>query len=171
LEDKSGLFAGALKGEYLLKYMLDLESRGSVINTDNFRKPFDYALTIAVDSSGASEKRKVDLVETFNYLIGMTVLSMDRHIDKGYVLVTGKLPGEDKESLVVWRDCDKVDNEALNKLLATKGVKPGDSEFKTIFVNGDHAVPNKKLGAEDGAGELKIRQIKNVFLEKMFEEK
>ena len=169
LSDAGDSLGGMLKDEFLLKYMIDFQSRGSVINTDDFRKPFDYELKIAVDSSGASERRKVDLVETFNYLVGLKVLGMDRHIDKGYVIVEGMLPSDDKTSLVVWRDCDKIDNEALNKLLEKRSVKPGDSEFRCIFVNGDHAIPNRKLGSDENAPELKIRQIENVFLEKMFE--
>ena len=70
----------------------------------------------------------------------------------------------------VWRDCEKVDNAALNAILEKRAVKPGDSEYRTIFVNGDHAIPNRKLGADENAPELNIRQIENVFLEKMFAE-
>lgn len=161
---------GVLKDEFLLKYMIDLQARGSIINTDDFRKPFDYELKIAADSSGASEKRKIDLVETFNYLIGLKVVGEDRRLERGYIIVEGFLPGDDTTSLIVWRDCEKIDNTALNKLLERLAVRPGDSEFKCIFVNGDHAIANKKLGTDEGAPELKIRQIENVFLEKMFEE-
>ena len=81
-----------LKDDYLLNYMLDVESRGSLLSTDDFKKPFDYTMKIAVDSAGAFEEQKVDLVETFNYLIGLTVKHIDAQPDRGFVTVTGTLP-------------------------------------------------------------------------------
>lgn len=159
----------SMLSEYLLNYMLDFESRKSVINTDNFHKPFDYKLRLAVDSSGASELRKVDLVETFNYLLGLEVEAQDRHLEKGYVMVEGKLRNSARV-LVVWRDCELVDARALNALLAKKGIRPGDHEFDLIYVNGDHSIANRKLGSEDGESELKVRSIEEEFLSRMFEE-
>jgi adenine-specific DNA-methyltransferase len=47
-----------LKDDYLLNYMLDVESRGSLLSTDDFKKPFDYTMKIAVDSAGAFEDKK-----------------------------------------------------------------------------------------------------------------
>lgn len=157
-----------MQEQYLLKYMLDIESRGSIINTDSFRKPFDYLLKIAIDSSGASENRKVDLVETFNYLLGLHVETQERHIDKGYLMVEGRTRNG-ATVLVVWRDCDKIGSSELNALLEKKGIRPGDSEFATIYVNGDHCIANKKLGGEDDTPELKVRSIEEEFLTRMFE--
>ena len=162
---------GVVREEFLLKYMLELESRDSIINTDAFIKPFDYQLDIAVDSAGATALRKVDLVETFNYLLGLTVHGIDRRIDKGYVMVTGVLPGETKESLIIWRDCGKIGNKELNELLEKQCINPENTEFSTIFVNGDHGIRNHKIGDSEENPGLKIRQIENVFLSKMFEVK
>lgn len=168
-EARSGdMYDTMMQDQYLLKYMLDIESRGSIINTDSFRKPFDYCLKIAVDSSGASERRKVDLMETFNYLLGIRVESQERHIDKGYILIEGKMKNG-AAVLIVWRDCDKIGSAELNNLLEKKGIRPGDSEFATIYVNGDHSIANKKLGSEDDAPELKVRSIEEEFLTRMFE--
>lgn len=168
-EARSGdMYDTMMQEQYLLKYMLDIESRGSIINTDSFRKPFDYHLKIAVDSSGASESRKVDLVETFNYLLGLRVESQERHIDKCYILVEGKMK-DGAAVLIVWRDCDKIDSAELNILLEKKGIRPGDSEFATIYVNGDHSIANKKLGGKDDTPELKVRSIEEEFLTRMFE--
>ena len=50
------------RDDYLMRYMLDVEARGSLLSVGDFRKPFDYTLNIAVDSAGAHEPRKVDLV-------------------------------------------------------------------------------------------------------------
>ena len=169
LEDKGKGLMGAMKDEYLIGYMMDLESKGSLISTDDFRHPFDYKLKIAVDSSGASEARKIDLVETFNYLIGLKVAQYLREIDKGYVTVEGTSPKGEK-TLVVWRDVEKVDNVALNKLLDKLGVNPSNTEFDVVYVNGDHAVANMTLDGNDDGKVLKVRQIENEFMDRMFED-
>jgi len=155
--------------EYLLKYMLDLESRGSVISTDDFRKPFDYKLKIAYESSGAAREQKIDLVETFNYLIGLTVEQRIAAYSRGYVYVTGMLPNGES-AIVFWRDCDVIDAEKLNAELAKIAVDPAKktATFDVIYVNGDHAVQNAAVKSVDGAPQLKVRQIENEFLEKMF---
>lgn len=158
--------------EYLLRYMLDVEARGSLLSTDDFRHPFDYGMKIAADSSGAWTRRRIDLVETFNWLVGLRVEHEERHIDRqGVVLVEGTLPSGET-ALVVWRDCDKADNAALAEILKAQGYlsKADEKPLKdvgTIFVNGDHALPPVLSGE---TGETKVRQIEEVFLSKMWEE-
>ena len=170
LEDKSAGLLEGMKDEYLLTYMLDLESRGSLIKTDDFRHPFDYTLKIAVDSSGASEKRKVDLVETFNYLIGLKVDQYVRAEEKGYAYVDGRNP-KGEHVLVFWRDTEKIPNAELNKELEKLGVNPANKEFDLVYVNGDHGVANVTLDGKDEVKVLKIKQLENEFLDKMFEER
>ena len=170
LEDKSAGLLEGMKDEYLLTYMLDLESRGSLIKTDDFRHPFDYTLKIAVDSSGASEKRKVDLVETFNYLIGLKVDQYVRAEEKGYAYVDGHNP-KGERVLVFWRDTEKIPNAELNKELEKLGVNPANKEFDLVYVNGDHGVANVTLDGKDEVKVLKIKQLENEFLDKMFEER
>ncbi len=60
---------------YMLGYMLDVETRGSdsLLNLDRFADPFSYTLKIATGSAGETKETAIDLVETFNYLIGLTV--------------------------------------------------------------------------------------------------
>ena len=167
LEDKSAGLLEGMKDEYLLTYMLDFESRGSLIKTDDFRHPFDYTLKIAVDSSGASEKRKVDLVETFNYLIGLKVDQYVRAEEKGYAYVDGRNP-KGERVLVFWRDTEKIPNAELNKELEKLGVNPANKEFDLVYVNGDHGVANVTLDGKDEVKVLKIKQLENEFLDKMF---
>lgn len=169
MEDKSAGLLEGMKDEYLLTYMLDLESRGSLIKTDDFRHPFDYTLKIAVDSSGASEKRKVDLVETFNYLIGLKVDQYVRAEEKGYAYVDGHNP-KGEHVLVFWRDTEKIPNAELNKELEKLGVNPANKEFDLVYVNGDHGVANVTLDGKDEVKVLKIKQLENEFLDKMFED-
>jgi adenine-specific DNA-methyltransferase len=67
----------SMQRDYLLRYMLDVETHGSqsLLNVAQFRDPTAYQLEIKKPGSDEREKRNVDLVETFNWLIGL-------HVDK-----------------------------------------------------------------------------------------
>ncbi|MEC8011849.1 MAG: DNA methyltransferase [Pseudomonadota bacterium] len=161
-----------LKDDYLLNYMLDVESCGSLLSTDDFKKPFDYTMKIAVESAGAFEEQKVDLVETFNYLIGLTVKHINAQHERGFVTLTGILPSGET-CLVLWRDCERIDYEGLNKLCDKLALNPADNEFDVIYINGDHNIPTVLTQtAEEGGNTrvLKLRQIEPEFLERMFAE-
>ena len=60
--------------------------------------------------------------------------------------------------------------EALNKLLDKLGVNPSNTEFDVVYVNGDHAVANMTLDGNDDGKVLKVRQIENEFMDRMFED-
>ena len=158
------------KDDYLLNYLLDVESRGSLLSVEDFKKPFDYTLNVAVDSAGAFEPRKIDLVETFNYLIGLRVKHIDAQPQRGFVTVTGTLPSGES-CLVLWRDCDVLDYEGISKLCDKLGINPADKEFDVVYINGDHNIPTMltQTAEEGGATRvLKLRQIEPEFLERMF---
>lgn len=156
--------------DYLLRYMLDVESRGSLLSLDDFKKPFDYTLNVSVDSAGAYELREIDLVETFNYLIGLRVKHLDAQPERGFVTVTGSLPSGES-CLVLWRDCEKLDYEGLSKLCDKLDINPADNEYDVVYLNGDHNIPTvlTQTMEEGGATRvLKLRQIEPEFLERMF---
>lgn len=84
-EDQGSLlkFAGAqgpdcLHEQYLLRYMLDVETRASqsLLNIAAFTDPTAYRLKIKRPGSEETREINVDLLETFNWLIGLTVESM-----------------------------------------------------------------------------------------------
>jgi adenine-specific DNA-methyltransferase len=62
-----------VREDFLLNYMLDIEAEGALLNVEAFTHPFDYQMHIATDSAGEMHKQNVDLVETFNYLLGLQV--------------------------------------------------------------------------------------------------
>lgn len=64
-----------LEREYLLRYMLDVETQDSqsLLNVAHFRNPCGYQMEIKKPGSDERVKRNVDLVETFNWLIGLHV--------------------------------------------------------------------------------------------------
>ena len=67
--------ADGLKEQYVLRYMLDVETRGSqsLLNVQAFADPTAYTLKVKRPGSDESREVNVDLLETFNWLIGLTV--------------------------------------------------------------------------------------------------
>lgn len=61
--------------QYLLRYMLDVETRGSqsLLNVSAFMDPTAYRLKVKRPGSDESREVNVDLLETFNWLIGLRV--------------------------------------------------------------------------------------------------
>ena len=61
--------------EYLLRYMLDVESRGSasLLSASAIGDPTAYRLRVKQPGTDESREVNVDLLETFNWLIGLTV--------------------------------------------------------------------------------------------------
>jgi adenine-specific DNA-methyltransferase len=125
-------------GDYLLKNMLEFETRGSPtrLNIEQFQTPFDYK--IWVTTVGEKRLAIVDLVETFNYLLGITVEKFRTFKDqeREYRCIFGKLNQEN--IVIIWRNTKNIDlkkdKEFIeNTILA--GTKPD-----RIFINGDSLV-------------------------------
>ena len=149
------------KEGYMLNYMLDVETQGSLLNLEWFENPFDC--TLRITRNNEMLPTRVDLVETFNYLIGLVVENYAVP-KEGYVVVTGKnLAGE--KILIVWRNCLLHNNEALNAFLSKSKYNPLDNEFDRIYVNGDNNVENLKVGEE----RWKVVLIEEEFKKRMFE--
>ncbi|MDG6405096.1 site-specific DNA-methyltransferase [Glaesserella parasuis] len=170
---RSGLFDHLPENaqqDYLLNYMLNIDSRGSLLNISHFEKPFDYGLNISTTSAGAYEWQKVDLVETFNYLIGAKVISVDdKRDEQGFVAVKCRLPNQsaDEKTLIFWRDCERVDYDGLQAQFDRLGINPADSKYSQVYVNGDHTLETVWDGEQSGS--LKIVSIEDAFLSLMFE--
>jgi adenine-specific DNA-methyltransferase len=66
-----------MKEDYMLRYLLDVETRGSqsLLNIDAFADPTAYVLDIKKSGTDEYITRAVDLIETFNYLIGLRVVN------------------------------------------------------------------------------------------------
>lgn len=152
--------------EYMLGYMMDIESRGSasLLNMEGFRNPFSYTLDVASGIAGESRTVNVDLMETFNYLIGLTV----RHVDviRGVRVVSGTLPKGDR-TLILWRDLDEMDNDALDDWFEKQGYSTRDLEYDLIYVNGDNNLENLRRPDQT----WKVRLIEHDFRRLMFDVK
>jgi adenine-specific DNA-methyltransferase len=64
-----------LKEDYMLRYLLDVETKGSqsLLNINAFTDPATYTLEVKKPGSDEVVTRSVDLVETFHFLIGLRV--------------------------------------------------------------------------------------------------
>jgi adenine-specific DNA-methyltransferase len=153
--------------DYMLHYMLDVESRGSasLLNLDRFENPFGYTLNIATGTVGETKPTVVDLLETFNYLIGLRVKAI-RHLD-GVRVVTGTNP-QGERILILWRNTTEMDNDKLDSWFSRflkQGYNTKEQEYDLIYVNGDNNLENLKRPDQT----WKVRLIEEEFLRRMFD--
>ena len=149
---------------YMLSYMLDTETRDSLLNLKWFVNPFNMTLKTTKDNELV--ETKVDMVETFNYLIGLNVETEDWHQDDNICVVQGKTHREGLKTLVIWRNCDEIDNEKLCRFFERMDFRTRDTEFDQIYVNGDNTLPNLRRDEEH----WKVVLIEEEFQKRMFEE-
>ena len=154
-------FNGKAKEEYLLQYMLELESRDHLFNLEMFRKPFDYQLKVTENNE--LKPTKVDLVETFNYLIGLYVSKVQRVKDIKVVEGTTRTG---IKTLVIWRDLETTTHDEVEKLLRRFYDSQRTREFQQIYINGDHHLENLRSEGD----QFKIKLIEETFFKKMFNE-
>ena len=163
-----------LKEQYMLRYMLDVETRESpsLLNIRAFKDPTAYKLKVKRAGSDESKEVTVDLLETFNYLIGMTVdhiaapqiFSPAFKNDKEKRLqLRGPLKAKPKgpywfravrgtkpdgqRTLVIWRkltECPEKDNLVLNEWFKQSSNLEAGNAFDCIYVNGDCNLENLK---------------------------
>ncbi|HWS99819.1 MAG TPA: site-specific DNA-methyltransferase [Pyrinomonadaceae bacterium] len=151
--------------DYMLRYMLNVEARGSasLLNIENFADPFNYQLNVATGAS-VSETRPVtvDLVESFNYLLGLRI----KHVDtiRGFRVVEGTNP-EGEKVLVIWRNTREKSNDDLDHFFQEQGYNTRDRQFDLIYTNGDNNLENLKRADET----WKVRLIEEEFQRLMFD--
>lgn len=149
---------------YMLSYMLDSETRDSLLNLKWFENPFEMTLKTTKDNELV--ETKVDMVETFNYLIGLNVETEDWYQDDNICVVQGKTHREGLKTLVIWRNRNTVDNEKLCAFFDKMDFRTRDTEFDLIYVNGDNTLPNL-MRDED---HWKVVLTEEEFAKRMFEE-
>lgn len=154
----------AFRENYMLTYMLDTESQQALINIESFSHPFDYKLNIATGAVGESKPTNIDLVETFNYLIGLQVKTMQTLRD--FKVITG-LTSAGERALIIWRDLTEKSNADLEEFFRKQDYNPRDMEFDLIYVNGDNNLENLRRTDET----WKVRLIEDEFMRLMFDTK
>ena len=162
LDFDNGNGKGDFEETYFLRYMLDTETKGDLFNLEWFKNPF--AMSIKTTKDNELVDTHVDMVETFNYLIGLNVETL-RYPKDGYCVVEGITHIGNERTLVIWRNCNKVSNEDLNEFFRKQAYCTTDSEFDKIYVNGDNTLPNIKTDEEH----WKVVLIEEEFKKRMFE--
>ena len=152
----------SMQEEYLLQYMLDVESRDQLLNIEAFKNPFSYKLNITENNELVPTN--VDLVETFNYLIGLHVKRVQR--SGAFKTVEGVTNTGDKV-LVIWRNLEDSNNDDLNTFVKKMDYNLRDGEFDTIYVNGDNNLANLRQDEET----WKVLLLEEVFFTAMFDNK
>jgi len=145
--------------EYILNYMLDVETQDHLFNVQMFRNPFNYQLKVTENNELVPTT--VDLVETFNYLIGLYVERMQRVGDIKFV--EGKTR-EGIKTLVIWRNLETTTNEETAQRFRKIYDSVRSSEFDQIYINGDHHFDNMRTGEDT----FKVKLIEETFFKQMF---
>ncbi|TCZ87723.1 site-specific DNA-methyltransferase [Lysobacter sp. N42] len=142
-DTQPGFDFDAVPESYRLGYWLDVETAGSasLLDVEKLEQPFDYRLR--VHDGRESREQAVDLVETFNYLIGL-IVRRRRVLDRDgrrYVLVLGRTRADNAPTAVLWRD---IAGWTTDDFAAERDWLAAQSPFEdasVIYVNGDSALP------------------------------
>jgi len=126
---------------YLLRYMLDFETRESPcrVNVAKLDRPFEYSLRITRDNQLHNET--VDLVETFNYLLGLKIKRIRTFKENGttYRVVHGEtLAGQ--PTTVIWRTTVGLDLKKDKKYIEETLLKDPKLKAERVYINGDFHV-------------------------------
>ena len=127
--------------EPLLNYLLGCETRESptLLNVTKLQNPFSYQLNIVKDMQ--TQTQSVDLSETFNYLLGVSVQTRRCLYDdeKRYLVYKGKV--EQKTVVIIWRETEgwkQQDWERDYNFIEEQKLTEGADK---VYVNTDSIVP------------------------------
>lgn len=164
-----------------------------MLNIQAFSDPTAYKLKVKRPGSDESREVNVDLLETFNWLIGLTVqhiaapqvftaeaerdkegrlqlkgrLKQDPAGPYWFRTVTGTTP-DGRKTLIIWRKLTgnaEQDNLVLDEWFRRQAYSSKDAEFGLIYVNGDNNLENLKAADET----WKVRLIEEDFHRLMFD--
>ena len=127
--------------DYLLRYVLGEETATSAsLLGQDFIDPFNYTLSLVSD--GVRRDAPVDLVETFNFLLGLR-LATRRQIENVLTITGTNSKGEN--CLILWRNIKKMNASKLDKWFR-KHRKTFANDLNLVYVNGDHTLNALGLG-------------------------
>ena len=128
----------------LLSYLLGTETLESptLLNIEHLQSPFSYELTIVKDMR--PEPQSVDLPETFNYLLGITVATRQCLYDKDrrYLVYRGTV-GQ-KSVVVIWRDTARWTDSDWERDYRFIQKQQLTADVSDIYVNTHSLIPEAK---------------------------
>ena len=160
-DDHGELLAGSseLAEDYRLRYALAVETSSSAcLLGKEFTDPFAYALSVVRD--GVRSETRVDLPETFNYLIGLCVESSRRL--NGVLSITGT-DARGRRCLILWRNLDRIDHSTLDAWFERNRASFSE-QFDVVYTNGDHTLNAVRMPGDTWTAET----IEPIFRESMF---
>lgn len=195
LDNEEAQGAAGFKEQYVLRYMLDVETRDSqsLLNVQSFSDPAAYCLQVKVPGSDESREVKIALVDTFNWLIGLKVQTLGapqgfsatftRDSEKRlrlkgklksnvegpfWVRAIDGLKRDGRRALVIWRKLTgepERDNLVLDEWFKQNGYVGNDKLVDLIYVNGGNNLENLKTPKDT----WKVRLIEDDFQRLMFD--
>lgn len=147
--------------KYLINYMLDIESRESLLNLEAFSRPFEYQMKIT--RKNETQWHKADVIETFNYLLGIRVSNQspiryfytqpsvqpayegavdiveDAGADYGFMSIRGSLK-DGSSAIIIWRTISDdviLSNAALDAYFTSQCKNWDMRTVDVVYVNGD----------------------------------
>jgi adenine-specific DNA-methyltransferase len=152
------------KDDYLIKYFLELETRDDphLLNISMLKDPYNYKLKVNLSEVGEPKEMAVDVIETFNYLLGLKINKLMRKEREGniYTFILGEREG--KSVAVVWRvyseewteEDYKKDRDFIEEVL--KEFNP-----EIVYINGQHALAFESFKPD-------VRNVEPEFKRLMF---
>lgn len=133
---------------YKLEYLFNTETMGSLsrLNLSQFENPFEYKLKILDTNSTRDNKshpnKIIDIIETFNYLLGINVIDIRVfNNDVYYKTIRGFKSG--KKYIIIWRAIKELDFEKDKEFIESQIIK--DEIYDYIYINGASFVDNHLL--------------------------
>lgn len=157
-------FEEEFKDGYMLNYLLDTESKDSLLNLKMFVNPFNVELKTTRNNELVPTK--VDMVDTFNYLIGMNVEKERWMEDDNICVVLGETHREHQKTMALWRNQEKIDNTRLLECFEKPELRDLAKDVDVIYVNGENTLQSKIHDDEN----WQVMLTEEEFLNRMFEE-
>ncbi|MEQ9400154.1 MAG: hypothetical protein RJQ04_13415 [Longimicrobiales bacterium] len=115
-----------------------------MLNVERLEHPFRYEMEVLTEEG--RERRTVDLMETFDLVLGLRVRRVERWVDdndgsgRTYRAVFGEDP-EGQRTLVLWRDMEALGAALEREYLETRIAEAEGAPFDLVLIDGDSTVP------------------------------
>ena len=141
IEFKETEYKNLLPNEHQLSYMLESNTKDSptFLNISELQNPFSYQLNIVKDMQ--TQTQSVDLSETFNYLLGLSVQTRRcLHDDsRRYLVYRGTV--EQKTVVIIWRETEGWEQQDWEQDYNFIEEQELTKEVDKVYVNTDSIVP------------------------------
>ena len=152
----------AFARDYTLRYQIEHEAQHGTLALSRdllTEKPFDRTLRVTRDDAVTTVP--VDLVETFHWLVGLTVRT--RRVEAQVRVSRGTLP-DGAEAVVLWRDPAVVSDEVFEQWFATAMVPTLDG-VSTVWAPGAAQLGRHRPSNASWS----LEGLETTFLARMFD--